>query len=71
MELQNLFPAMSKSQKDFCVTVFLSSYQAILDAPEKEIMEFIISNTEEDKLKCFPKVKEKVDEYKNTLVQIM
>ena len=71
MELQKLFPAMSKSQKDLCVNVFLSSYEAVLDAPEEEIMQFIVSNTDDEKLKCFPKVKEKVDKYKNTLVQIV
>jgi hypothetical protein len=68
MELQKLFPAMSKSQKSFCVNVFLSSYEAILDAPEEEMMQFIISNTDDEKLKSFPKVKEKVDKYKNTMV---
>lgn len=68
MELQGLFPAMSKSQKSFCINVFLSSYQAILDAPEEEIMQFIISNTDDEKLQSFPKVKEKVDKYKNALV---
>ncbi len=67
MELQKLFPAMSKSQKSFCVNVFLSSYEAILDAPEEEMMQFIISNTDDEKLKSFPKVKEKVDKYKNTM----
>ena len=67
MKISEIFPAMTKSQKELCINVFLTSYQAILEAPEEEIMEFIIDNAEEE-INRFPKVKEKVEKYKQSKV---
>lgn len=63
MKISEIFPVMTQSQKELCVNVFLASYQAILEAPEEEIMEFIIDNAGEE-INRFPKVKEKIEKYK-------
>ena len=71
MKLENMFPMTTKAQKDFILNVLLSSFQAILSASEEELMEFIICNTTEEQINCFPDVKAKIKEYRNVLVQFV
>ena len=68
MKLENMFPMTTKAQKDFILNVLLSSFQTILSALEEELMEFIICNTTEEQINCFPAVKAKIKEYRNALV---
>ena len=52
------------TKEELYIKVFLTTYQTILETPEEKIMQFIIDNAGEE-INRYPKVKEKVEKYKN------